>query len=247
MILQCQDINKSFNHKPVLVDINLQIRRGDIYILLGPNGSGKTTLLKILSTLITPDRGNAYIHGHDIISHPNRIKAQIGCVFPDARSLYWRLTVMQNLIFFGALYGMDSKTCRHRVSTLLRDLNQEALADIPVRNCSSGMHQIVAFIRGVIHDPLILLLDEPTRSLSPEIANRVCGQILKMSKDQGKTVLMSSHNLPEVETLADRMGIMNKGKLIAEGTPKNLMSRSGDLSPTCLSDMYTSFIEQDAS
>ncbi|MDA3898252.1 MAG: ABC transporter ATP-binding protein [Desulfobacteraceae bacterium] len=247
MILQCQDINKSFNHKPALVDINLQIRKGEIYILLGPNGSGKTTLLKILSTLITPDQGNASINGHDIISQPRRIKSRIGCVFPDARSFYWRLTVMQNLIFFGALYGLDSKTCRHRVSTLLRDLNQEALADIPIRNCSSGMRQIVACIRGILHDPPILLLDEPTRSLSPEMADKICNQIHKMSKEQEKTVLMSSHNLLEAEALADRLGIIEKGKLLAEGTLEELIHQSGHLSLNCLSDIYSSFIEQDAS
>jgi len=245
MRLQCTGIRKHFNYKPVLVDINLHVRPTEIYILVGPNGSGKTTLLKILSTLILPDNGNVLINGCDTKnSRPNHFKSKIGCVFPDARSFYWRLTVRQNLLFFGALYGLSGPLCKDRIASMLKELNQEGLADIPVKDCSSGMRQIAAFVRGVLHDPEILLLDEPTRSLSPEMAAAVCQKIRKLSKNDGKIIIMSSHNLSEAEALADRLGIINRGRMVIQGPLADLADPSGHSSESGMAEIYNALIKQ---
>jgi ABC-2 type transport system ATP-binding protein len=198
--------------------VDLQVRQGEIFGLLGPNGAGKTTLLKIFSCLVLPDRGRAIVAGDDTI-HENRVKARIGLVHSDERSFYWRLSARENLRFFARLYDVPSKRIEPRINELLKRVDMTEAADRPFSGYSSGMKQRIAIARSMLHDPPILLMDEPTRSLDPASARslRTFVQDELQGRD-GKTILLATHNLREAETLADRLAILVKGRVRQVGT-----------------------------
>ena len=198
--------------------VDLEVRTGEIFALLGPNGAGKTTLLKILSSLILPDQGQAKVGGHDTI-HENRVKRLLGLVNSDERSFYWRLSARQNLRFFARLYDVPAKQIDSRIDTLLSRVDMTESADRPFSGYSSGMKQRIAIARALLHDPPILLMDEPTSSLDPASARKFRQFVLEeLNGRDGKTVVLASHNLREVEVLAQRVAILVAGKVRQVGT-----------------------------
>ncbi len=198
--------------------VDLAVREGEIFALLGPNGAGKTTLLKILSSLVLPDEGSAHVGGHDTI-HENLVKRQLGLVNSDERSFYWRLTARQNLRFFARLYDVPGKRIDSRIDELLARVDMADAADRPFSGYSSGMKQRIAIARALLHDPPILLMDEPTRSLDPASARALRRFVLdELNRRDGKTVVLASHNLREVEVLAHRVGILVAGSMRQVGT-----------------------------
>jgi ABC-2 type transport system ATP-binding protein len=198
--------------------IDLQIRQGEIFGLLGPNGAGKTTLLKIFSCLILPDRGRAVIDGTET-THENVVKRRIGLVHSDERSFYWRLTGRENMRFFAVLYDVPRADAETRIEQLLLRVDMLQASDRPFSDYSSGMKQRMAIARAMLHDPPILLMDEPTRSLDPSTAMELRSFILNELKPrEGKTILIASHNLRELETLADRIAVLVQGKIRRVGT-----------------------------
>lgn len=198
--------------------VDLAVRRGEVLGLLGPNGAGKTTLLKIFSCLVLPDEGSARIAGVDTIEE-NRVKPMIGLVHSDERSFYWRLSARENLRFFARLYDVPSSRIDPRIDELLELTEMSEAADRPFSDYSSGMKQRIAIARALLHDPPILLMDEPTRSLDPAstltlrrfIADELQGR-------GGKTILLATHNLREAEALSDRVAILARGKIRQIGT-----------------------------
>ena len=198
--------------------VDLQVPRGEIFALLGPNGAGKTTLLKILSSLILPDSGQALIGGHDT-RHENKVKRQIGMVNSDERSFYWRLTARQNLRFFARLYDVPGSRIDHRINELLERVDMIEQADRQFSDYSSGMKQRIAIARALLHDPPILLMDEPTSSLDPAAARDLRRFMLdELNGRDNKTIMLASHNLREVEVLAQRVAILVAGKMRQVGT-----------------------------
>jgi len=198
--------------------VDLAVREGEIFALLGPNGAGKTTLLKIFSSLILPDQGQARVAGHDTI-HENLVKRHLGLVNSDERSFYWRLTARQNLRFFARLYDVPGRRIDSRIDALLARVDMAAAADRPFSGYSSGMKQRIAIARSLLHDPPILLMDEPTSSLDPASARAIRQFILdELNGRDGKTVVLASHNLREVEVLANRVAILVAGKMRQVGT-----------------------------
>ena len=198
--------------------VDLHVRKGEIFGLLGPNGAGKTTLLKILACLVLPDRGRAVVGGEDTI-HENRVKPLIGLVHTDERSFYWRLSGRENLRFFAQLYDVPRRAAEARIDELLRRVDMAEAAERRFADYSSGMKQRMAIARALLHDPPILLMDEPTRSLDPSAAlslRTFVGEELKGRL--GKTILLATHNLPEAATLCDRVAIMVKGKIRQVGS-----------------------------
>ena len=178
--------------------VDLRVRQGEIFALLGPNGAGKTTLLKIFSSLILPDAGQAKVAGHDTI-HENLVKRRLGLVNSDERSFYWRLTARQNLRFFARLYDVPGKRIDSRIDELLARVDMADAADRQFSGYSSGMKQRIAIARALLHDPEVLLMDEPTSSLDPASARRLRQFILdELNGRDGKTVVLASHNLREV-------------------------------------------------
>ena len=193
--------------------VDLAVGQGEILSLLGPNGAGKTTLLKILCCLVLPDRGRAIVGGHDT-THENAVKRVLGLVHSDERSFYWRLSARENLRFFARLYDVPPRATEGRIDELLRRVDLGDAADRPFSGYSSGMKQRVAIARALLHDPPILLLDEPTRSLDPVAAMALRRFVLdELSRRDGKTILLATHDLREAETLSDRVAILVRGRV----------------------------------
>lgn len=207
--------------------VSLQVQPGELYGLLGPNGAGKTTLIKLLCTLIVPSSGQGRIFGVDL-AHSNAIRQMVGMSSGDERSFYWRLTGRHNLEFFGVLYGLDEAQARQRAGELLEKVDLASHADRPFRTYSSGQKQRLSIARALMHHPRLLFLDEPTRSLDPTATMRLHEFIEQdLLRNEGMTILLTTHRLDEAARLSQRIGIMDQGRLQAEGTPAALRARLG--------------------
>jgi ABC-2 type transport system ATP-binding protein len=206
-----------------LKDVSLEVPEGAIFGLLGPNGAGKTTLLKILSCLILPTEGMVRVGGHETHRNDGAIQRILGFVSSDERSFYWRLTGRQNLLFFGRLYQLHGKALSERISYLLTRLELGDQADKPFGDYSSGMKQRLAMARALLHDPPILLLDEPTRSLDPISAKHLRRFIAdELNGREKKTLLLATHNLQEAEQLCHRVVVLSRGRVLGEGSVEDL-------------------------
>jgi len=201
--------------------VSFRIREGEVFGLLGPNGAGKTTTIKILSTLLLPDEGEAWVNGFHVVREAERVRESIGVSLYSDRGFYWKLTGRENLRYFAYLYHMDSREAERRIDELLKLVGLEEDADRLVEEYSTGMKSKLNFARALLHDPPILFLDEPTIGLDPTSARRVRELILEMGK-QGKTVLLTTHNMFEADMLCDRIAIINRGVIVAVGTPSEL-------------------------
>jgi len=206
--------------------LNLSIAKSSLFGLLGPNGAGKTTTIKLLSTLLIPDGGTAFVNGFDVARQPNEVRSSIGVVTGGERGLYWRLTGRENLLFFARLYGVREDKAKPRIDELLKLVELEDRANDNVEKYSRGMKQRLHLIRGLVHDPPTLLLDEPTLGLDPNSALVVREFIKeKLQKEQGKTILLTTHYMEEADQLCDRIAVVDHGKIIANGTPEELKAR----------------------
>jgi ABC-2 type transport system ATP-binding protein len=211
-----------------LCDVDLQVPKGSLFGLLGPNGAGKTTLLKILAGLILPTVGRAVVLDHDVATEDLRVKALLGFVTADERSFYWRLSGEDNLIFFARLFGLRAADARRRARDLIATMELQEVAKRQFLSYSSGMKQRLGIARALLHDPPILCLDEPTRSLDPIAAKhlrRFIGDVL--NRQRGKTVVLATHNLQEAETLCDRLAVLHKGRLLKAGRLADLTRDDG--------------------
>ncbi|MFQ5718673.1 MAG: ABC transporter ATP-binding protein [Acidobacteriota bacterium] len=201
-----------------LRDVDLAVESGEVFGLLGPNGAGKTTLLKILSCLILPDAGRAEIAGRDSAADERAVQRSIGYVTSDERSFYWRLTGTQNLTFFARLHGITGRKIRPLVAGLLERVELTDKAGEPFSSYSSGMKQRLSIARALLHDPPVLFLDEPTRSLDPVSARRIRELVRgELADRDGKTILLATHNLHEAADLCDRMAILTGGRVLRVG------------------------------
>lgn len=244
LVVECIDICKRFGTRYALRNINAQVGRGTVTAIVGSNGAGKTTLLKILATLLKPSAGVARILGVDVLKNPHQIKNILGYVSSEERSFYWRLTGRQNLNFFARLYGLDRSVSNRRIDALLEALGFEGLAEVPVRECSSGMKQVLGIVRGMLHDPPVLLLDEPTRSLAPDTAIRA-RQLIRQEAEKGRrTVLIASHNLGEVESIADEIFILHGGVIQASGSLRSLCLSAAVEQESNLERVFQYYIEK---
>jgi len=205
--------------------INLRVRSGELFGLLGPNGSGKTTTIKCLSTILIPDEGTALVNGFDVNKETSMVRASLGMVVGGERTLYWKLTARDNLMYFASLYKMQKKYARERVGELLDVFELSDRADERLEDYSSGMRQKVAIARALLHDPPILLLDEPTLGLDPGFSRQIRGQIKELARKRGKTVLLTTHYMDEADQLCDRVAFINKGNIVAVDTPARLKAQ----------------------
>jgi len=219
---QRQGLFKS-TKRPVraLQDISLEVRTGEIFGLLGPNGAGKTTLIKILTTLLLPTTGQAWINGHNVLEEENKVRASVGCMLMGERGLYWKLTGRENLRYFGALYHLPSKERELRADKILKMLALEDLANRTVETYSSGQKMKLAFGKALINDAPLLILDEPTNTLDIPSASELRA-IVRQLNEQGKTIIYTTHIMAEAETLCNRVAIIDYGSLLALGTVDEL-------------------------
>ena len=224
-------------NKIAVRDLNLRVNAGEVYGFLGPNGAGKTTTIKMIVGLLLPTSGSVKVAGYDITSQPLEAKAISGYV-PDTPNLYAKLTGRELLRFVGDLYNLDRKQAAQRADELLRVLDLTAAADDTVDSYSHGMQQKASLAAALMHDPKVLVLDEPTVGLDPKSA-RLIKDILRQMADRGAAVFLSTHILEIAERMCDRIGIINQGQLIAVGTMDELRSadKSGGVS---LEDIFLS-------
>jgi ABC-2 type transport system ATP-binding protein len=210
---------------PVLAlrEVSFDVRAGEIFGLIGRNGAGKTTLTKIIATLVQPTSGCVTVNGHDSVRDDALVRAQVGLATAEERSFYWRLTVEQNLMFFARLYGMSDPFARRRIIELVKQFELKELVTRRFGELSTGNKQRMAFARALLSRPPILLLDEPTRSLDPLAAARMRALIQTLAVgDPPVTILLTSHNLAEVEELCERVAIISRGRIRALDTPRSL-------------------------
>jgi len=202
--------------------VSLDIQPGEFFGLLGPNGAGKTTLIKLLCCLVLPTSGSASVFGNDVLKKEQAVKMLIGLVNAEERSFYWRLTGRENLHFYASLYHLPRQLGRQRIDELLKVVGLEKDADMRFQNYSTGMRQKMAIIRGLLSEPRLLFVDEPTRSLDPVSAQSVRAFLKEKVVAEKKTIVLATHNLAEAEQLCDRLAIMDHGRVIALGSVKEL-------------------------
>ncbi len=208
-----------------LINVNFEVEKGEVFGLIGRNGAGKTTLTKIIATLVQPTSGSVAVFGKDSVKDDVAVRASLGLATAEERSFYWRLTSTQNLMFFARLHGIADKDARTRISELFEKLEIPELAKRRFSDLSTGNKQKLAVARALIAKPPLLLLDEPTRSLDPMAAANM-RQIIASLTDE--TVLLTSHNLSEIEQLCDRVAIISEGVIRAVGTPPELRAQHSE-------------------
>jgi ABC-2 type transport system ATP-binding protein len=217
--------NNSKNENNITValnKVNIRIHPGELFGLLGPNGSGKTTMIKCLSTILIPDEGTAIVNGFDTSKKTSMVRASLGMVVGGERTLYWKLTARDNLTYFASLYKMERKHAKKRIDELLESFHLADRADERLEDYSTGMRQKIAIARALLHDPPILLLDEPTLGLDPNFSRQIRILIKELSEKQGKTVLLTTHYMDEAEQLCDRVAFINNGNIVAVDSPNRL-------------------------
>jgi len=226
--LSAQHVQKRYGSFQALADASLEVQPGEILALLGPNGAGKTTLIKILATLLNKDGGKVEILGLDLERDAESIRHQVGYVGQDTeRSAYARLTVRENLEFFGALRGLSRAQISSQVEKLAGYFDFENQLTKQFVTLSGGQKQTVVIMRGLLHDPPLVYLDEPTKGLDPIIARRIRAFLKNYVHAQGKSMLLTSHVLSEVDELADRVALIRAGRIHITGTPGVLKAALG--------------------
>lgn len=227
LAVEAQSLRREFKGRKrgdtvvALDDVDLAVDAGEIHGLLGPNGAGKTTLIKILATVLIPTSGHARVLGHDVVSETKEVRSLIGLVFGGDRGLYTRLTARQNLDYWAALYGISAQETPGRVNELLARVGLDARADDRVETYSRGMRQRLHLARGMVGDPEVLFLDEPTVGLDP-VAAMAFRDLVRELRSQGKTIFLATHDMVEAESVCDRVTLIDGGRILATESPRTL-------------------------
>ncbi|GAA0306736.1 sodium transport system ATP-binding protein [Gracilibacillus halotolerans] len=224
-MIEMKEVTKRFQDKKksvtALNHVSFSISKGETVGLLGENGAGKTTLLRAIATLISPDEGTIEVNGSDTVKQPGEIKKNIGVLFGGETGLYERLTARENLEYFAALYGLSKHETKVRIDELSKMFGMKDFLNRKVNGFSKGMRQKVAISRTIIHNPEIILFDEPTTGLDITSSN-VFRQLVHQLKQQGKTIVFSSHIMEEVSMLCDSVAMIHKGELVYNGMLEDL-------------------------
>ena len=225
-VVHVEHLQKLFGPRPAVADLSFHVAAGEIYGLLGPNGAGKTTTLRILAGLLAPTAGVARIADIDVALAPRDAQRRLGFL-TGTTGLYGRLTGRETLAYFGALQGLSPARVAERIVALTAALDLGGLLDRRAEALSSGQKQRISVARAVLHDPPVLILDEPTVGLDI-LASRFLRDYIGTERARGKAVIFSTHYLAEAELLCDRIGLLYQGRLLAEGQPAELRARAGD-------------------
>ncbi len=226
-ILEAHDLHKSFGTQPAVKGVSFAIGAGEIFSLLGPNGAGKTTTISMLSCLLAPSAGDATVDGHSVTRDPLGVKRVIGVV-PQEIALYPTISARENLVFWGRMYGLGSAQLQARVAAVLDVVDLADRAKDRVETFSGGMKRRLNIAVGLLHEPKVLFLDEPTVGIDPQSRRRILDTVKELNR-QGLTVLYTTHYMEEAEELSHRIGIMDQGQLIALGTQAELTQLVGQL------------------
>jgi sodium transport system ATP-binding protein len=224
-MIEVKNLYKAFGDVKAVNGVTFQARDGEITGLLGPNGAGKTTTLRMLYSLLPPDRGEIRIDGLDPTRDAMEIKRTLGVV-PDSRGLYSRLTARENITYYGELHGMDRPSIERRIDHLTRTLDMGDFIDRRTEGFSQGQRVKVAIARAMVHEPQTVLMDEPSNGLDV-MSTRALRHYIRSLRDDGHSVVLSTHIMQEVAALCDRIVIIAKGEVAADGTAAELLERSG--------------------
>ena len=230
--IQVEDLRRDFADYRAVDGLTFTVSPGEIYGFLGPNGAGKTTTIRMLTTQLRPTFGVAIVAGCDIVTDRHDLKPRIGVVF-EHQNIYETLSARDNLRFAARLYRVNNT----RVEEVLHQVGLEQQADKPTRTFSNGMKQRLLIARAVLHNPDVLFMDEPTRGLDPTIAQDIRRMISRLAAG-GKTVFLTTHYMYEADALCDRIAIVSRGHIIAEGTPEYLKTHYGDNRQASLEDVF---------
>ena len=227
-------------------NVSFVCKPGQIYGLLGANGAGKTTTLRMLATILAPTDGTAVVCGHDVVDDPQKVRTNVGFL-SAATALYPRLTAQEMVEYFGRLNGLDDSTLNKRVDDIFRRLDMDSFRDRRCDKLSTGMKQKTSIARTLIHDPQVMIFDEPTIGLDIMTARTIIG-FIRECRERGKTVIFSTHVMSEVEKLCDTIGIIQSGKLLAEGSLEELRARhnEADLEEIFVKIVAPLYLEQEA-
>ncbi len=226
-MIETQDLTKVYDGTLALDHLDLYVAPGDIFGFIGPNGAGKTTTIRILATLLDPTEGSATIDGHDVVNYPDRVRKVMGFM-PDHYGVYEGITVWEYLDFFAAAYGIDRRSRQRILQDVIELTDLKTLRERLVAELSKGMKQRLCLAKTLVHDPKVLLLDEPASGLDPR-ARIEFRALLKELRNMGKTILISSHILTELADMCNTVGILDRGRMIASGGIDEIMAR---LNPT---------------
>ena len=220
MTIETHDLSKRFDTFQAVDSISFNVQPGEVMALLGPNGAGKTTTVRMLTSILKPSGGWARVAGHDVVAQPAAVRRSVG-VLTENHGLYMRMRSEEYLRFFGELYGLSPADCRRRSAELLERFGLQEAAGRRLGEYSKGMRQKLALIRAMLHDPPVLLLDEPTSAMDPLSARLVRDAITGLRSEK-RAIILCTHNLTEAEQLADHIAIIRRGRIIAYGTPAQL-------------------------
>jgi ABC-2 type transport system ATP-binding protein len=222
-MIRTRDLCKQFKEFVAVKDINLDVSAGEILGLLGPNGAGKTTTVRMLASILAPTRGRAWVNGLDTVKDASAVRRSVG-VLTEMPGLYNRMKAGEYLEFFGRLQGIGRAACAKRIAQLMEQFEMGDVGSLRLGEYSKGMRQKLALIRCMLHDPPVLLLDEPTSAMDPHSAKRVRDSILSL-QSHDRTIVLCTHNLNEAEMLADRIAIIRRGEIVELGTAEQLKSK----------------------
>jgi ABC-2 type transport system ATP-binding protein len=219
-MIWAEGLTKYFDDFLAVDGVNLDVGAGQVLVLLGPNGAGKTTTVRMLTSILIPSKGHAKVAGYDVVQQAEKVRSSVG-VLTEHHGLYGRMNAIEYLVFFGQLYGIKKDIILKRTTDMLEQFGLASARKRRLGEYSKGMRQKLALVRAMLHDPRVLLLDEPTSAMDPESARTVRDAIRQL-RSNDRTILLCTHNLAEAEELADQIAIIRKGKIIFYDTPANL-------------------------
>jgi ABC-2 type transport system ATP-binding protein len=219
-MIVAENLGKQFDDFVAVDGVNLNVAAGEVMILLGPNGAGKTTTVRMLTSILAPTRGRASVAGYDVVKQADKVRLSVG-VLTEHHGLYGRMNAEEYLLFYGGLYGLDKKTCLQRIDELLGRFGLIEVKRKRLGEYSKGMRQKLALVRAMLHNPPVLLLDEPTSAMDPE-SSRLVRDAIHSMRDRNRAILLCTHNLAEAEELADKVAIIRRGKVILNDTTNNI-------------------------
>jgi ABC-2 type transport system ATP-binding protein len=225
-ILEASGLVKKFGDFVAVRDVSFKMQEGEVFGLLGPNGAGKSTTISMLTCLYPPTSGEMCIFGHDVVKEADAVKKLIGVV-PQDIALYPTLSARDNLRFFGEMYGLKERDLNERVETVIEYVSMAERAKDAIKTYSGGMKRRINLAAGLVHNPKLLFLDEPTVGVDPQSRNHIFESVERLNKEQGMSILYTTHYMEEAERLCHRIAIIDRGQIIAMDTPKNLIGMLG--------------------